>query len=50
MKFYEILDQENKVIMIFATEYISDEPKMEIPFGNISELKKAFDILEEDGN
>ena len=47
---HEIFDQENKVIMIFATEYISDEPKFEIPFGNISELKKAFDILDEDGN
>ena len=47
---HEIFDQENKVIMIFETEYISDEPKMEIPFGNISELKKAFYILDEDGN
>ena len=46
---HEIFDNENMVIMIFATEYVSDEPKFEIPFGNISELKKAFDILDEDG-
>ena len=47
---HEIFDNENRVIMIFATEYINDEPKFEIPFGNITELKKAFDILDEDGN
>jgi len=47
---HEIFDQENMVIMIFATEFVPDEPKFEIPFGNISELKKAFDILDEDGN
>ena len=46
---HEIFDQENMIIMIFATEYVSDEPKFEIPFGNISELKKAFDILDEEG-
>ena len=38
------------IIMIFATEFVPDEPKFEIPFGNITELKKAFDILDEDGN
>ena len=47
---HEIFDNENRVIMIFATEYITDEPKFEIPFGNITELKRAFDILDEDGN
>jgi Ca2+-binding EF-hand superfamily protein len=47
---HEIFDNENRVIMIFATEYINDEPKFEIPFGNITELKRAFDILDEDGN
>ena len=39
---HEIFDEENMVIMIFATEYVSDEPKFEIPFGNISELKKSI--------
>ena len=47
---HEIFDNENRVIMIFATEYITDEPKFEIPFGNITELKRAFDILDEAGN
>ena len=46
---HEIFDQENMIIMIFATEYVPEETKFEIPFGNISELKKAFDILDEDG-
>ena len=35
--------------MIFATEFVSDEPKFEIPFGNIDELKKAFDVLDKEG-
>ena len=35
--------------MIFATDFISNEPKFEIPFGNITELKKAFDALDRDG-
>ena len=45
---HEIYDEENKIIMIFATQYIDDEPKFALPFGNITELKKAFDILDED--
>ena len=47
---HEIYDNENRIIMIFATEYIADEPRFEIPFGNITELKRAFDILDTDGN
>ena len=46
---HEVYDDENMIIMIFAREFISDEPKFELPFGNISELKKAFDILDADG-
>ena len=46
---HEVFDKENKVVMIFATEFISDEPKFEIPFGNITELKKAFDALDIEG-
>ena len=45
---HEVYDDENMIIMIFAREYVSDEPKFELPFGNISELKKAFDILDAD--
>ena len=47
---HEIFDEENMIIMIFATEYIPDEPKFDIPLGDITELKRAFDILDEDGN
>ena len=47
---HEIFNNENRIIMIFATEYIDNEPKFEIPFGNITELKRAFDILDTDGN
>ena len=46
---HEVYDEENMIIMIFAREFISDEPKLELPFGNITELKKAFDILDADG-
>lgn len=46
---HEVYDDENMIIMIFAREFISDEPKFELPFGNITELKKAFDILDDDG-
>ena len=46
---HEVYDDENMIIMIFAREFIPDEPKFELPFGNITELKKAFDILDADG-
>ena len=46
---HEVYDDENMIIMIFAREFVSDEPKFELPFGNITELKKAFDILDADG-
>ena len=45
---HEVYDQENMIIMIFAREFIPEEPKFELPFGNITELKKAFDILDAD--
>jgi len=44
---HEIFDEENMIIMIFATEFVSEEPKFEIPYGNITELKKAFDLLDD---
>ena len=46
---HEVYDDENMIIMIFAREFVSDEPKFELPFGNITELKKAFDLLDADG-
>ena len=45
---HEVYDDENMIIMIFAREFVSDEPKFELPFGNITELKMAFDILDAD--
>ena len=46
---HEIFDEENMVILIFAREYVEDEPKYELPEGDLSELKKAFDILDTEG-
>ena len=37
------------VILIFATTYIEDEPKFDLPEGDLTELKKAFDILDVEG-
>ena len=47
---HEIFDEENMVILIFAKEYIEDEPKYELPEGDLTELKRAFDILDTQGN
>ena len=46
---HEIFDEENMVIMIFATGYVEDEPEYELPEGDLTELKKAFDILDTEG-
>ena len=46
---HEIFDEENMVIMIFATDYVDDEPEYELPPGDLTELKKAFDILDTEG-
>ena len=46
---HEIFDDENMVILIFATKFVDDEPKYELPSGDLSELKKAFDILDIQG-
>ena len=45
---HEVYDDENMITMIFAREFVPDEPKFELPFGNIAELKKTFDILDGD--
>ena len=37
---HEIFDEENMVILIFATDYVEDEPEYELPSGDLSELKK----------
>ena len=46
---HEIFDEENMVILIFATGYVEDEPEYELPKGDLTELKKAFDILDTEG-
>ena len=46
---HEIFDEENMVILIFATDYVEDEPEYELPSGDLSELKNAFDILDVEG-
>ncbi len=46
---HEIFDDENMVILIFAKEYVEDEPKYDLPEGDLTELKRAFDILDTEG-
>ena len=46
---HEVFDEENMVILIFATQYVEDEPQYELPNGDLTELKKAFDILDVEG-
>lgn len=47
---HTIKDGDNYIVLIFATMAISDEPEYEIPNADLTELKKAFDILDVDGN
>ena len=46
---HEVFDEENMVILIFATDYVEDEPEYELPPGDLTELKKAFEALDIDG-
>ena len=46
---HEVYDEENMVVIIFATKYVDDEPEYELPEGDLTELKKAFDILDPNG-
>ena len=43
---HEVFDEENMVIIIFAREYVDDEPEYELPNVDLTELKQAFDILD----
>ena len=46
---HEVFEEENMVILIFAADYMEDEPKYNLPTGDLTELKKAFDILDVEG-
>ena len=46
---HEVFDEENMVILIFATNYVEDEPNFQLPEGDLTELKKAFDVLDVEG-
>ncbi len=46
---HEIFEDENMVIILLATRFVADEPEYELPDGDLSELKKAFDILDTKG-
>ena len=47
---HEVFEEENWVICIFATKFVDDEPEYDLPKGDLTELKKAFDILDSSGN
>jgi Ca2+-binding EF-hand superfamily protein len=46
---HEVWDEENMVILIFATKYVEDEPQWDLPEGDLTQLKEAFDILDPKG-
>ena len=46
---HEVFDEENMVILVFASEVVEDEEEFELPPGDLTELKKTFDILDTSG-
>ena len=46
---HEVFEEENWVVCIFATRFVDDEPEVDLPKDDLTELKKAFDILDTDG-
>ena len=43
---HEVFEEENMVLCIFASGVVEDEPEYDIPKADLTELKKAFDILD----
>ena len=43
---HEVFEEENMVLCIFASRYVDDEPDYDIPKVDLTELRKAFDILD----
>ena len=46
---HEVFEEENWVVCLFATKVVEDEPEYDLPKDDLSELKKAFDILDPNG-
>jgi Ca2+-binding EF-hand superfamily protein len=46
---HEVFEEENWVICIFAGKEEEPEPEIDLPEGDLTELKKAFDILDAKG-
>jgi|GEM_PF-3399083 len=46
---HEVFEEENWVVCIFATRFVDDEPEVDLPKDDLTELKKAFDILDTNG-
>ena len=46
---HEVFEVENWVILLFAAKEVEEEPELELPKGDLTELKKAFDILDAKG-
>ncbi len=46
---HEVFEEENWVILLFASKEVEEEPELELPKGDLTELKKAFDILDAKG-
>ena len=46
---HEVFEEENWVILLFAAKEVEEEPELELPKGDLTELKKAFDILDAKG-
>ena len=46
---HEVFEEENWVIILLATKEVEEEPEVELPKEDLTELKKAFDILDANG-
>lgn len=46
---HEVFEEENWVVCLFASKQVEDEPEYDLPKEDLSELKKAFDILDPNG-
>ena len=47
---HEVFEEDNMVILIFADKSVEEEKEYYLPEGDLTELKKVFDIFDVDGN